>query len=287
MVIADLDVACHLCKHPQIQRFYHATPYHTLTCSTFQKIVESVAQKTGYECENCGEQVGPASAHRGTVTLGCPDDSGLIRGYWEQGKPLAFAFTPQKRLDPQELPGFEPPSNTVPTLTEAAVLSALGRVLSVKRVWRALLEDWQRDPEGGAEMDVCPGMTLYVDADIDSLNDVEGIITLHSSGTNRAEWITHNGAALGATVDITPIIDAIQRTFEVGQVTYTFSAEDPVFRAITTPQGIVYDGELDVGKLAERTVAQGMTPGDCGRFCAEEVIGTLLRVWKPVQGPGD
>jgi len=292
MVIADLDVACGLCKHPQIQRFYHATPYHQLTCSVFENLVQNVAQKTGYECENCGEAVGPDHALRGTLTLGFPDEAGLIRGFWARNKPNLYTFVPGKRLDPQELPGFEPPQGgSSTTLSDALVLEMLGRVISVKMAWRALIDDFVASPQGGAELDCADGLTLLLGEDLSDYLHTEDddhlFIELEEFedmpawlGTSRIAALNATGKA-GVLISSSAVYDVIERCFEVAQIAYIFDENDQTFRQITSPQKIVFEGELDIEDILYDALFNGMTPGDAGRLAAEEIVGKMLRVWKP------
>ncbi len=174
MYVADVCCECGLCGHVQMQRFYHATPFHPLTLDALVALARELHHKAGYECENCGEAVGPQHVTDAALTYGCPDDAGLIRIFVEQPSDadptLVYELVPRRRLDPQELPGWAPASErgvVCPRLTEDAVERELGRTFNAKLLWIELFDDWQADPEGGAYAKAAPGYWLVLDADED------------------------------------------------------------------------------------------------------------------------
>lgn len=170
MYVADVRCVCGLCKHPQMQRFYHATRFHPLTVERLVDLAARVHQKTDYACENCGEAVGPAQATQAALTYGCPDDAGIIRAFVEAPGEAdgadRFELTARRRLDPQALPGFEPDDGrgrVYSELTEAVIAEAFGRVFNPKILWRELFADWRGDPAGGAFAKAAPGYWFALD----------------------------------------------------------------------------------------------------------------------------
>lgn len=170
MYVADVRCECGLCGHVQMQRFYHSTPFHPLTVDGLRAIALHAHHKAGYECENCGEEVGPEHVTEASVTYGCPDDAGLIRIFVhdptgdEPG--VEYELVPRRRLDPQELPGWQPSDErgvVIDRLTEAAVDRELGRAFNPKLLWLELFDDWQADPEGGAYAQAADGYWLVID----------------------------------------------------------------------------------------------------------------------------
>ena len=172
MYIADLECACGLCQHPQLQRFYHATPFHPLTIGRITRLAASIHQKAGYECENCGCDVGPIDVVRGALRWAFADDAGELVGFVEgfgqpEGARARWQLIPERRLDPQVQPAFTP-DEARPVhdrLDELVMEAALERSLSVKQAWRELALDWLEDPRGGAWTRVAPGYWLVIEAD--------------------------------------------------------------------------------------------------------------------------
>lgn len=157
MYVADVRCACEVCGHPQMQRFYHSTPFHSLTIEALEDIAMHVHLDAGYECENCGEAVGPASVERSALTYGFPDDAGIIRIFVDSPNTiepeLQFELEADRRLDPQALPGWSPDAErgvVGEVLREEFIEDELGRVFNPKLLWIELFEDWSVDPEGGA-----------------------------------------------------------------------------------------------------------------------------------------
>ena len=295
MVIADLDMACGLCKHPQIQRFYHATPFEDLTVSTYKELVATTYLKGGYECENCGEQCGPEHVERSTLTLGFPDDSGLIRGFWSRDAGVRYVLIPERRLDPQALPGFSPPPEARETLTEADILSRLGRPLSLRMCWRGLADQalseadelWIEMKAGTLGLRPHGMNNEERETDLDPGTDIDELeIDLPSTATAwlgkvRAQAVSNADFELFATIDLELLKAIIDRTFGVAQITYELDPETLEISNIKTPQSIEFSGKLNLEALAEESVVRGLMPGDLARLKAEEVVGQLLRVWKP------
>jgi hypothetical protein len=171
MYVADVRCECGLCGHAQMQRFYHSTPIHPLTVEHLRELALGVHLKAEYDCENCGEVVGPEQVRDSVLTYGFPDDAGLIRIFVsepsEQSEArVEYELVPRRRLDPQELPGWEPTAErgvVHANLSEAVVERELGRAFSPKLLWIELFEDWQEDPEGGAYACAAPGYWLVLD----------------------------------------------------------------------------------------------------------------------------
>lgn len=174
MYIADVRCECGLCGHVQMQRFYHSTPFHSLTVERLGELLAEVPQKAGYECENCGEEVGPTQVAQAALTYGFPDDAGMIRGFLDRTGPddsgkqpkVEFELQANRRLDPQELPGWKPDADrglVCARLTESTIERAFERVFNPKLLWVELFEDWAADPEGGAFACAAPGYWLVIE----------------------------------------------------------------------------------------------------------------------------
>lgn len=178
MYVADVRCECGLCRHTQMQRFYHSTPLHPLTLAHLGKLVGEVPQKADYACENCGEHVGPEQVVDAVLTYGFPDDSGVIRAFVSiphrrhdapessEAPKVEYELISRRRLDPQELPGWEPVGErgvVKKRLDEAVVERILGRAFSPKLLWVELFEDWVEDPDGGAYACAAPGYWFFID----------------------------------------------------------------------------------------------------------------------------
>ena len=83
-----------------------------------------------------------------------------------------------------------------------------------------------------------------------------------------------------AVVPYAKIIKQVERAFSTGNLEYDFDDENLVFKNIRTPTDLDFESELSVLAVAERAVYTGLTPGESARLSAEEIVGTLLRVWK-------
>lgn len=171
LYILDLDCRCHLCGHEQFQRFYHSTPFHELTLDDLDVLAEDGHLKADYECENCGESVGPQEVRRSALTFGFADETGLIHIYVDHLEDQkSYELVPRRRLDPQAVPRWWPdpanaPRNTLITseLDDEILEDHLGRPFNVKLAWTDLLEDFLDDPEGGAFSNFGPHLWAAID----------------------------------------------------------------------------------------------------------------------------
>lgn len=313
MYLADVRAECTLCGHPQLQRYYHAAPLHSISTAKLVALASAVPQKTEYECPNCGTAVGPDGCLGAAFTWAFPDDAGLVRAFVELAGKGAWQLLPRRRLDPQELPGWAPD----PEL-EGAILDGLDaiddewieetllRPVNPKLVIREVLQDWLADPEGGAVAPVTPGMTLLAagpETDLAELRgELESIASAvaiclddcvpHDLPTHRepAKMAGHLSSWLDAEVDRSRVellvepeaaLAAVQRAFEVGNLTFELRGEGAhaTFEDIRTPREAAYPRSLPVLAILRRAVYTGLTPGDAARLTAEEIVGTLLRVW--------
>lgn len=303
MYIADIRAECALCRHVQFQRYYHSTPLHTVTPRALQQLALGVGGKLEFECPNCGEPVRPAQAVSTTLTWGFADDAGLIRGYLRDAHDAAslrWQFTPRRRLDPQDLPGWEPdPAEAIfATLDDALVEEQLGRALNPKSLIREVLEDWRADPAGGAVAVVCDDMRLIAtadDASVDDLLDRPHDVLVGLADCVPESLATHRDPTLlagrfdgwmPAGVDLRRIYFAVAsdavdaafaRAFEVANL--TFDRTEAGFENITTPRDSRFPRAVSTQSVLRRAVYTGITPGDAARLTAEEIIGNLLRVW--------
>lgn len=167
MYITDLSCMCGTCRHPQIQRFYHATDFHTLTLARLEELADKAPLKAGYECENCGDPVASQHVAHATLTIGFADESGLIRVFDDfADERRAYQLIEDRRLDPQELPGFEPASAdgvVYDSLDDRTVEARLQRPTNLKVAWREFLDDFLEYGEEGWTR-LGRGMVAYVTA---------------------------------------------------------------------------------------------------------------------------
>ena len=323
MYMADARAACPVCQHPQIQRFYHATPFHSLTLERLVAIGTTLHTKAGYDCENCGTAVGPDAVEATALTFGFADDAGLVRIFVDAPNDAAratFELVPGRRLDPQELPTWEPGGGrreALGELDDARIERVLGRAVNPKLVWIDLLASVAADPAGGGWAragaglwclaDVDPGEIDALAAAIDDPDDAEDAIVIdlldsapeglvthrtpRSMPGNLDAWLPAETAELlrtgklyaAARVSPSAVVGPMRRVFELARLTFEETDADglPTFRAITTPTGHVYEGEPTALSMLRRAVYTGVTPGDAARLTAEEIAGVLLQVWKP------
>lgn len=308
MYIADVRVACELCKHPQLQRFYHSTPFHTLTIHGLEQLLNAVPGKAGYECENCGEMVGPTGVVAASLTYGFCDESGVVIGTLVAGK-VSWRTQRSRRLDPQRLPVFD--DEGVGEFSDDWLEENLGRVMSAK----VALLDLISEGEPGW-VPVSKHMAWGVAGDEDTLNELldeiedevefitpvfvdlfdaepDGIGTHsdYSKLTGRwGQWLgpinltalNEKKLHVGALVDAEPAKEVFERLLDVARLQAERSDVDglPVWSEITTPGGLRFPHEISLEGILRRAVYTGITPGESARLTGEELAGILLRVWK-------
>lgn len=309
MYLADVRAECGLCKHPQLQRFYHSTPVHPVTTQRLTMLALNVRQKTGYECPNCGEQVAPEHARSTALTWAFPDDAGLIRAFLPDADDpgsLRWQFVEARRLDPQELPGWEPhPGEPVfEVLDEDDVDDALGRVVSPKQAIREVLADWSEDPSGGAVARITDDMWIIAEGPHTTYDDLSGevgnevdeeLVKVRLDDSVPVGLPTHREpedlpGRIGGWLPRETALDqvsfllsaesasaSLERAFSVANLEWERTAVG--YEQITTPRGQVYPRDLPIMAVLRRAVYTGLTPGDAARLTAEEIVGTLLRVW--------
>lgn len=308
MYIADVRVACELCKHPQLQRFYHSTPFHTLTTLGLAQLLDSVPEKAGYECENCGEMVGPTGVVAASMTYGFCDESGVVIGTKIDGK-STWRTQPRRRLDPQRLPVFE--TDGVVGISDEWLEESLGRVMSPK----AALLDLLSEGEPGW-VPVSKHMAWVVAGDEDTMNelldeiedeveyetpvfvdlldsDPEGVGTHSDFSKLTGRWEQWLGASkiaelragtlhIGALVDAGPAHQVFERLLDVARLQAQRNEVEglAVWSEVTTPGGLRFPHEITLEGILRRAVYTGITPGESARLTGEELAGILLRVWK-------
>lgn len=311
MFVADVACACGLCGQPQLQRFYHSTPFHALTLGRLERLARGVNAKAGYSCPNCGTPVGPGEVERGALIYGFPDDAGTLTAtvdYTSGGSPR-WEIAPERRLDPQAQPRFTPAEGVelFDALDDAILLERCGRVFNLKALWRELAADWLRDPDGGASALASRGCWLLIDRDADALDalaedalaeveDADAFVGVPLT-PDAPRWagefdgwmpermldaLRAGEAHAEAMISEDEVAGAVRRAFEVGRLKWVEREGDDgalVFDEIATPRGEPFPGTLDLGELAERAARTGVTAGEAGRLAAEEVVGALLRVW--------
>lgn len=310
MYLADVRAECTLCGHPQLQRFYHSAPLHSITVEKVIALARAVPGKTDYECPNCGTPVGPEGCIGAAFTWSFPDDAGLIRGFLKLGAQLSWQLLPRRRLDPQELPGWQPNDElegaVLDELDDQWIEETLLRPLNPKLVIREVLQDWYDDPEGGAVVPIAPGMTLLAAGPDIGLKELQDELEIDNGaaaiamrdcvpvdlpthrdpqkmGGHLASWLEphFDREKLEVLVSAEDAVAVVERAFEVANLTYELEGEgvERVFSQIRTPRDAAYPRPLPVLAILRRAVYTGLTPGDAARLTAEEIVGTLLRVW--------
>lgn len=304
MYIADARVECGLCKHPQLQRFYHSTPFHTLTAAKLETLLREVPSKAGYECENCGEHVGPEDVVTSTLTYGFPDTSGVVIGFFD-GQTTGWKFEANRRLDPQRLPVFR--SEHLEELTDDTLEEHLGRLSSAKAALVELLQDdddgwlrvsadmiWVVSHEDSLEdmLDELEETFDFQDPVFVTVNDcVPDEIGTHvdySKLTGRwTQWLGEPQRSklcnhvVGALVDGLHAQEVFERVLEVARLSAeVLDDEWRIWSQVTTPGGIVFPRQISLQSILRRAVYTGITPGESARLTGEELAGLLLRVWK-------
>ena len=305
MYIADARVECGLCRHPQLQRFYHSTPFHTVGVAQWHRLLLEIPSKAGYECENCGEQVGPEGVVASTLTYGFPDESGLIVGFLSNGE-SSWTFEPNRRLDPQRLPVFK--GDTVPDLDEDIIEQTFARVSSPKMALLELLEDeapgfvqassdmvWVMCDEDELDdlLDEIESTSEFQDPVFVSLDDSEpdeiGTHVDFLRMTGRwSQWLPPRFQAMmpehvvGALVDGEHAAGIFARVLEVARLESECLDDGDwrVWTSIRTPGGIEFPRSVSLQSILRRAVFTGITPGESARLTGEELAGLLLRVWK-------
>lgn len=308
MTVADVRGTCSLCQHEEIQRFYRALPFHSMTLERLRGFAADVPSWTGYECANCGTDVGPEDVDASTLVWGFADDSGLVRSF-RTSENLQFQLVPARRLDPQELPGFEPPPTDGPvaqTLDDAWVERELGRPFSLKLAVRDfLLESIEDDAPGWSP--IGPGMSILAAMEPDEIEDDEVARSIADGSVLQVDprdavpaqlptvehpvsmpgrietWLGPRlWGALQDRDDVTVLVDlqtirsTLERTFDVARL--AFEADDDRIHALRTPTERDVPGELRYDAVARRAVYTGISPGEAARLTAEELIAPLLNI---------
>lgn len=175
MSIVDLRLECGLCKHPQLQRFYHALPFHTLTWRGLERLARSIHELAGYECENCGEHVGPSCVLDSVLTYGFADHAGEVLTFVHEPNgqaKLTYQLKPDRRLDPQIQPVFTPDVQLGPVfegLKEPVLEATLGRPFSLKVAWIELMSEHLQKPELGLWAALMPGYWVFLAPNTEAL----------------------------------------------------------------------------------------------------------------------
>lgn len=301
MYMTDLLALCSLCKHEQIQRFYHTTSLHRLDRENIVNLATTLDSKIELECENCGTDFQPADVIATTLSFSFADDTGTFVAFY-RNEILRFEIYENKRLDPQTLPGFELPEHDAFEYLE----EKLQRVINPKKLWLELFDSLAEDPKEGAWATAAPGYHFVIhhdeeehlqflasfaqDSDFEiALDNMPARLPLGNEEMLYAPietWLTplllkeleKNAIFATAIVSSLGIAETIQRAFKTANLSYTY--KNSLFTEIKTPTDVVFDGEIAIISVAERAVATGLTPGEAARLTAEEVVGTLLRIWR-------
>jgi hypothetical protein len=320
MYMADLWCACTLCGHPQIQRFYPATPLHALTWARLRALIDAAPALAGYECENCGTMADEAAVRSWMVTWGAADDAGEVVACVEApGAPARWQLRPHRRLDPQ----IQPRQTRDPAMGEVLegcdaelVERALGRPVSIKEAWRALVGEALE--EGAAHAALASGLWGFVASDRASalalaeeaaqqdaalasaltggwrgfMDDAAPLeLTTHRDPAQMpGRWqrwmpgVAQQRMARGALAVLGVIAPEepaalMRRTFAVGRVELEGELEGEG-AWMATPHGERYPAPLAMDAVCARALYTGLSPGEAARLTAEEIVGTLLGVWR-------
>lgn len=317
LYMLDVDCECALCGHVQFQRFYHSAPFHGLTLVGLEQLADDAASAAGYECENCGESVGPDQVRRLVLAYGFSDDAGVIRVFDDiTDDHRNWELTPRRRLDPQVVPRWTPDADAfgeghrvVDHIDEEIVDEVFGRPFNPKLAWRDFLQEGI--DTAGRAMRIADGMWAAVADSPDALDeavagvDVEAPICVRLDESLPADLATHRDPEgldgrwrtwvpdavidaidsgqfrVAGLVDARAAIEVVERTFDVARLEWCAEGDGRrrVYREITAPTDVVYDRPLSVQSVLRRAVYTGTTPGEAGRLTAEEIVGVLLKVW--------
>lgn len=263
MYIADLSCACTLCGHPQLQRFYHATPFHPLTWSSVHELADQLPTKVSYDCENCGT-TSTTDFVQGTVLIyGSPDHLFELYIYTDlKQNQRQYQLKLNRRLDPQVQPRFVPEAGAqyvFEQLDEETFESLTGRVFNLKLAIMTLLDEWSDDPTGGAYMQLAPGCWVFIHESVNatermidqverdvpilatytsiSLTDSEptGLATheypeyMHGRWTSwwpaeTLEIIKAGKCSVELLVDEEAVVEAIEAAFETARLTFVIES---------------------------------------------------------------
>lgn len=321
LYMLDLDCQCGLCGHEQFQRFYHSTPFHSLTLPGLEDLLSRGPLKAGYECENCGDAVGANQVRNAALIYGFCDDSGVLRVFEDLQKGRRrWESTARRRLDPQVIPrwsadpeAFADDHRVADDLDESDIEQLFGRPFNIKIAIRDLLDQWDGSP---LRARLCDGFYIVIAADQptaqtiavdDERGDERGdenlvALSLHDSRPDGlpthsdpsqmvgrwATWlpdeivdaISHGDIWIEVYLSATAAVDVIERTFEVGRLSFDRREQDGgIYGEITTPRGAAFDGELSVLSVLRRAAFTGITPGEAARLSAEEIVADLLGLW--------
>ncbi len=180
LYILDLDCQCPLCGHEQFQRFYHSTPFHSLTLVGLDELADRAPLKAGYKCENCGDAVGANDVRHSVLAYGFCDDAGIIRIFDDLvDNKRTYEITARHRLDPQAQPRWKPDPDAhrrdhfvVDDLRESHVTSLLERPFNAKLDIRDALEAALEEPSGSRSTRICPDMWLVASDSLVSASEV-------------------------------------------------------------------------------------------------------------------
>lgn len=317
MVVVDLQADCALCGYEEIQRFYHGVPFHSLGLPTWRRLIQRCPQRLAYPCSNCGQEVLPSMCRRGALTYGMADGSGLIQSFFPvregQGHSPTHQLDPQRSLDPQALPQWEPDAQDArerhEALDEELLFHHLGRLWSFKAAWRELLQEAHRSREAQLE-EVAPGawlaaasdrasLTSLLDAEpelqrgsllrCDLLQRPQGLAWLGAQQALHgapAAWLPpellpalRQGSLVAvACLDATPALEVLTQTLTRGRLEFTQEGQGPqaVISQIKTPRDIPWSGRLSLRAILQHAAHTAISPGDAARLAAEEVVAELL-----------
>lgn len=200
-------------------------------------------------------------------------------------------------------------------LHEQDVQELLGRPFNLKLAIRDLLLQWTDNQDQPLGCRLTDDFWIAIASDQQQARDVDfdrdcndhcegnrSVIALHDSRPEElpfhgdashlagrwSTWLpaeTQQALSTGQLwIDIhlssTAAIHVIERTFEVGRLEFVRrDGDETVFSQIKTPRGTVFDHELGLQSVLQRAAFTGITPGEAGRLCGEEIVGGLLGIW--------
>ena len=326
MLIVDFQTQGQICGYEEIQRFFHGIPFHSLNILRFMCFVVESSALVGFACTNCGEKIDAAMATQGAVTYGFADGSGTVQAHFQcvEGLPRGLVYTLDgaRKLDPQSLPPWtagkqRPVEDYVDGLDEELVAENLGRVFSLKGLWRSMFEEHARSGETLMER-AAKGCWIFVGADEHEVDEMVqdsgdedfdrlyrcGELSLHtldeapesvliSGGEgpthgNYRQWLQgeaieaiEEGRCVGEVyMRSSEALEAVDAAFRLARLEFVVndSTEGVFVTQITTPRGAVLEAGVELCDVLRLAAHTGITPGEAGRMVAEEVVAELLGI---------
>jgi hypothetical protein len=318
MYMVDLWCACTLCGYPQIQRFYPSTSLHALSWAKLCALVEQAPALASYECEQCGTLCDRGAVERWQLVWGAADDAGEVVAWADASGQRRWQLRPGRRLDPQHQPRpeLDPALGVIlERCEEEDVAEALGRPFMVKAVARDVMAEaletgcaWARVGEGGwlfgardeasarelaqEALQDDPALALALETGWSGVLGGAGALVTHRDPARMpgrwALWASARAQRAMAAGELcvmgvyAPQVAAriMSRAFEVGRITASGELTRGEQVWLETPHKERYPAPLEVEQVCWRALHTGLTLGEAARLTAEEIVGTLLGVWR-------